>query len=520
MTIVSAQFWLTSAAWLVAITCLASGSVHGQLIELGSNRQLLFDNLLIDRSEGIQLRMIPPAQEFEPVLSPDKPWEANGIGAYNTVLYENGKFRMWYSATTAREANYMGTELVLCYAESLDGVHWEKPELGLVEYNGSTANNIITPTRRGASQQGASVMRDDRAPADERYKLWTKYHPPEQKVETEADETVGLHAMTSPDGLRWTLLGGPHYPLKRGNAADSQSVVFWDEDLGKYVGLVRIKRYGTAYGDSTSRKRHVSVGLTLSDNFLDWSYTREVFRVEERIPVPAQELGLPPFADLYTPVGMKVPGVANAYVLLPTPYYRWGKDDFPANIDVGLATSRNLVDWWQPSDPEPFLRLGPDGTATSGMIFSNPWLIPIDDELWFYYSGWGVDHRGSTPFDPSKTGVFRVRMRRDGFVAAVAGNQGGEFTTPIVTFDGDQLVLNLDGSAGGWLQVEIQSPGGAPLDGFRLDQCKTVRGNAVSKAVSWQGDPDLSSLAGVPVRLRFVMRSMRLFAFQFIEGSP
>jgi len=493
--------------------------LQGQVIELGKNRQLLFDDLLLDRSEGIELRMIPPTQEYEPVIRPDRPWEAKGIGAYNTVMREDGKFRMWYSATTDREANYMGTELVLCYAESLDGIHWEKPELGLIEYNGSKANNIVSPTRRGASQQGASVMRDDHAPPAERYKLWTKYHPPEEKVETEQDETVGLHAMTSPDGLRWSLLGRPNYPLKRGNAADSQSVVFWDEDLGKYVGLVRIKRYGDAYGDTTSRKRHVSVGLMLSDNFLDWSYTKEVFRVEERIPVPEQDRGLPPFADLYTPVGMKVPGVPNAYVLLPTPYYRWGNDDFPANIDVGLATSRNLTDWWQPSDPEPFLRLGPDGSSTSGMIFSNPWLIPMDDELWFYYAGLGVDHRGSSTFDPSKTGIFRTRLRRDGFVAAVAGYHGGEFTTPVVTFAGNELVLNLDGSAGGWLQVEILSPGGTPLDGFRLEQCETLRGNSVNKPVKWKCNPDLSSLSGVPLRLRFVMRSMRLHAFQFVESA-
>ena len=34
-------------------------------------------------------------------------------------------------------------ESVVCYAESKDGLHWEKPSLGICEYNGSTDNNII-----------------------------------------------------------------------------------------------------------------------------------------------------------------------------------------------------------------------------------------------------------------------------------------------------------------------------------------------------------------------------------------
>ena len=32
---------------------------------------------------------------------------------------------------------------VICYAESKDGVHWSRPELGLIEFNGSKKNNII-----------------------------------------------------------------------------------------------------------------------------------------------------------------------------------------------------------------------------------------------------------------------------------------------------------------------------------------------------------------------------------------
>ena len=75
----------------------------------------------------------------------------------------------------------------------------------------------------------------------------------------------------------------------------------------------------------------------------------------------------------------------------------------------------------------------------------------------------------------------------------------------------------MDGSAGGWLQVEILSERGTPIPGYDLNVCDTIRGNSVRKHVTWQGRDDVSELAGKPVRLRFVMRSMKLFAFQFLE---
>ena len=88
-------------------------------------------------------------------------------------------------------------------------------------------------------------------------------------------------------------------------------------------------------------------------------------------------------------------GVPNAYILLTTAYYHWREDAFPSNIDVSWATSRNRVNWWQPLHREPFLCLGPDDSATSGMVFANPWSIPVggEDEIWIYYAGIGRDHR-------------------------------------------------------------------------------------------------------------------------------
>jgi hypothetical protein len=40
-----------------------------------------------------------------------------------------------------------GPNQVTCYAESRDGIRWTKPELGLVEFKGSSQNNIVWKDR-------------------------------------------------------------------------------------------------------------------------------------------------------------------------------------------------------------------------------------------------------------------------------------------------------------------------------------------------------------------------------------
>ena len=95
-------------------------------------------------------------------------------------------------------------------------------------------------------------------------------------------------------------------------------------------------------------------------------------------------------------------------------------------------------------------------------------------------------------------------------MAAEAGYGGGSFTTPLLQFAGERLVLNFDGGAGGWLRVEVLDESGQAVQAS-----EAVMGNGVCKEVSWQ-EP-IGKLAGTPVRLRFEMRDARLYALQFLR---
>jgi len=106
-------------------------------------------------------------------------------------------------------------------------------------------------------------------------------------------------------------------------------------------------------------------------------------------------------------------------------------------------------------------------------------------------------------------------MRLDGFVSADAGYGGGELVTPTIQFEGKRLELNLDTSAGGSAVVELLDGEGKPIEGFSRDDATPSNGNSVRMPVSWSGNADVSRLAQKPIKIRFLMRDCKLYAFQF-----
>ena len=108
--------------------------------------------------------------------------------AGRTVLYDEQEklFKCWYTGTDLSMEKWWASG----YAVSEDGVHWVKPRLGLVEYNGSKDNNIV--------RRGWGPVIKDVAEADEsrRYKSMVMGPMPL------ADR--GLRPAFSADGIHWT----------------------------------------------------------------------------------------------------------------------------------------------------------------------------------------------------------------------------------------------------------------------------------------------------------------------------
>lgn len=138
------------------------------------------------------------------------------------------------------------------YAESSDGYNWSKPPLGLVSWNGSTANNLL---RIGGMASGVHL--DESAPPSQRYKLVTL---------TADDESGGVVA--SPDGVHvpWNATKDLSYIHGRW---DTPMNAFYDAANSRWIMMLR----------STPTERDPSGGLriqsfsrSLSRDFLGkWS---------------------------------------------------------------------------------------------------------------------------------------------------------------------------------------------------------------------------------------------------------
>ena len=118
------------------------------------NRQGVFE--LYDAAIGVKLR-VEQSRRSEPLLEAVAEWEKGEFIGPLFIWEADRQFHMIYESSRAS-----GT----CYARSSDGYHWERPNLGEVEFEGSAKNNILRSGIKGAT----GVFIDPHAPPQERFK--------------------------------------------------------------------------------------------------------------------------------------------------------------------------------------------------------------------------------------------------------------------------------------------------------------------------------------------------------------
>ena len=141
------------------------------------DRYLLLDSRIIDSTANAKLALGSVKKNTaNPLFVADKPWEPRYDNMYPNVIFdaEEQLYKCWYCPFIVDErttmtppakrnpnsTHYMSAkpnkrDEAILYATSKDGIHWEKPELGLVEFGGNKRNNIVV---RGPS--GAGVYKD------------------------------------------------------------------------------------------------------------------------------------------------------------------------------------------------------------------------------------------------------------------------------------------------------------------------------------------------------------------------
>jgi hypothetical protein len=111
----------------------------------------------------------------------------------------------------------------------------------------------------------------------------------------------------------------------------------------------------------------------------------------------------------------------------------------------------------------------------------------------------------------------RYALRLDGFASLHADAPGGEMISKPLRFTGKELHANFSTGASGGVAVELQDAQGQPIPGFTLQDCEELSYDDIDRVITWRkkGSPDLSSLAGKAIRIRWVLRDADVFSFKF-----
>ncbi len=436
--------------------------------------------------EGVSLKAHRVLADTEPALFADRPWENCQIGAYCTVMKDDSLFRCWYEPYYMKDGK--AAQPGIAYAESDDGVSWRKPELGMTDFAGSKANNLVDLGTRGWAH-GQSVMKDPSAPPEARYKM----------VSCGCDKERSIAAAVSPDGLRWTWVE----PILTGNNSDTQNILNWNPDTRLYVLYTR-------QTDGSMHRR--GVNRSVSPVFGDFPPSVPVL---ESSPLDA------PDRDIYCNGYSPWPGATDAHVMRLSVYNHTSD-----TMRVHLAVSRDERIWHEPLGRMPWVIPAPQPAAPLISVYACSGIVSTASNEWSTFAA--ATHAGHN--DPAKhaagrnrEGLLRVPMREDGFISLSAEGHG-TFTTIPFLVESDALRLNACSGYSGYIRCEALEAGlggtgeavtvGKPIPGFALDDCASAKGDGALLPLTWRGGA-LGALKGKTVRLRFSLYKTDLYALVF-----
>jgi len=488
---------------------------------------LFVDDRHLARQSGLR-RVIGQAQPLErPIIWPEHP-ESEADCAWGNVIREpDGRFRLWYCTMQMghngagpheiaaagvwgrgrdygfhprSEADRPDVESMLGkYAESVDGLHWKKPELGLIEFRGSRRNNIVLTGAVAARQTGGAltnfdgytVLRDDAEPdSGRRYKavahwesvhFWDNHPVSGSLGRPEADiarygAARGQYLTASPDGLSWTQ------PLERLETLPSGG--------GDRLLVVRNHR-------RQEWMAYVRAG--------GWSYPAFSYSRDLKTWSPAEP------AREITPAGVQAPAVE---CLIP---FNYGPLDlgFPCGMDkpkglftVMLAGRRGSGDWFWIERERPLIPQGPPGSyySTGAVPLHNEPFV-VGDQLLIYFNAFARNREHPSEYGGRSIGV--ATLRRDGFVGLqpAAGVSVGTWTSEPVRLTGGRLLANIQPTEpGDAVEIALLDEELREIPGFGYEHCAALTRDVVRGEVRWTGGQPWRSLTGREVRLAVRLR--------------
>jgi hypothetical protein len=491
-----------SGAVLAAVACiLAAGAADVKppaedLVagpQAGPWRRLFLDAMVVEQQTGLR-RIFHAARKYaaNPVVRKDREWEEWGPYLYGTVMWDQGRLRMWY--------HHYGSGLYWnSYAESADGITWTKPNLGLLDYKGSKDNNLIITRTQDPNEKTPHDLGQCHNPSV----IFQPWNPDPQRryaLYCFAYDYYVTRVAFSPDGLHWTFT--PETAGKGLFASNDVVNFFYDPYRSRYVATYK-----------TANRRGRAVGVAESKDGLAWSKPVEepVLVADDLDPDATQIYGMPvfPYQGLY--IGQ--PWIYSAR------WYKYGQysdqrlgeaeKDSPCTVDAQLAWSWDLINWTRPPERASLIPRGAEGEFDSGMIYTARAPVQVGDNLYFYYGG--MDGRHNATRVNSAIGLAILRL--DGFCSLHAGADEGWLISRREPLCVPKVTINAQTAADGYVVAELLDQDNAVIPGFGRNECVPFTGDAVRQVLTWKTTAFPEALVEADKKIRFFLKQADLYSY-------
>ncbi len=453
--------------------------------EKNEQRLLFLDQRNVSETANMSLR-VGTAQKHpaNPLFIEDRPWEQRFDNLYGNIIYDEAEqlYQCWYSPfiisnrcepgmtlAERRATKYTGRkdmEMGICYATSADGFTWHKPDLGLVEYDGSKQNNLVW---RGP--HGAGIFRDDHdIDLNRRYKTIFQ----------------GMQTSYSADGLNWSV----PQQIDCNSAGDTHNNVIWSAELNRYVAFTRtwtktdrkIEGMESKINHGWSRQ----VARMESANFVDWSNTEVV--------IEGTSWELQPYA-------MPVFKHAGIYLGLIAIH-----DQVSDRVWTELAWSADTSSWERIDQGNPLIDCGVNKLDYDyGCVYACLSPVFLENEIRLYYGGSDWLH-----FDWRTGCLALATLRPDGFAGYQQDNpkEPGKLTTNLIAYNGQNVKLTADVYEGGFINTKIIDRKGSLL--AERDIHNSVTDSTVLES---------SLISAEEIALKITAKSAKIFSFSLCDDQ-
>ena len=355
--------------------------------DVGDTPQLFIDDDVVAVVKNITRRQHTPVKHAaNPLIQRDKPWEVTPYFRTSTfnVKHDTGAnlFRCWYEDFYEYFDVGIPSKQRLFYAQSEDGLNWEKPILGKHVLDGHDTNAIFVP--EDIMVDNPSILLDpSESDPNRRFKMSHLHHDHRDR----SGAPGGLDMQFSADGIDWVPHpDNPIIPSWQGDVG----ILTYDEIDEKYVlwGRMGGAAGGSAHPDMDTWFSPVwparPVGI--------WGTRRRVYRTEsvDLIHWADAELVWDPKEDWNLDDGL--------YGFVP---WRAGEMHLGLlnvlhavdnTMDMYLFHSRDGKDWKRFVDHQPFVPRGGEGSYDEFGIETPVQPFVVGDEIRFYYGGMKVHH--------------------------------------------------------------------------------------------------------------------------------